>query len=387
MGHLVIVVAFILHSSFNLHSSAQVITTVAGGGGAFRGDGKPAIDAALGEIRGVAVDSAGNVFATDPGNNLVVKIAANGILSVVAGNGLLGFSGDGGAATSAALVLRPCCGFSGGGIAVDRTGNVYFADSGNGRVRKVTPAGIISTVAGGGSGRGDGGPATSAQLYIPGGIAMGPDGSLYVGEEIGRSVRKVRPDGIISTVAAFPDRDYAEGVAVDAGGNVYVAIRRDNVVVKIDSRGNITTAAGTGSGGYSGDGGPATSARLDWPDGLALDPAGNLYIADSLNGRIRRVDTRGVITTAAEGVPQPVAVAVDSAGNLYVASHDSFPSRIGGSNLYRVLKVGPAGATSTLAGSGSFRFSGDGGPATSAALYGPAGVAVDAAGNLYIADT
>lgn len=394
-------VVVLLSSPFILNSHAQgVITTVAGNGRVLRGDGGPATAAVLGEIWGVAVDSAGNVFAADVSNNQVVKISPTGILTVVAGNGLQGFSGDGGPATSASL-NRPR------GLAVDGSGNLYIADQGSNRVRKVSPSGIISTVAGSGvfGFTGDGGPATSASFGTPSGVAVDAAGNLYIADGNNHRIRKVSPTGIITTVAGDGVARFAgDGgpataaslfqpwdVALDGSGNLYIADARNYRIRKVSPAGIISTVAG-GSIGFSGDGGPATRASLNFPQGVAVDPTGQLYIADTNNGRIRKVSSDGTISTMAgvglvnfsgDGGPatsaslsQPLSVAVDSAGNLYIA--DWFN--------HRIRKVSPTGIISTVAGTGVAGFSGDGGPAVSASLNEPQGVALDAAGNVYFAD-
>jgi sugar lactone lactonase YvrE len=233
-------------------------------------------------------------------------------------------------------------------VALDPEGNLFVADSANWRVRKVDRNGIITTVAGNGNitYSGDHGPATSA--------GMGP-----------------------------------AGIALDAAGNLYIADLNNSRVRKVDLNGIITTVAGTGRAGSAGDGGPATLAHLSEPQGVTLDVAGNLYIADQGNGNVRKVDSRGIISTFAGGGTQlgdggpateasiiPVAVAADATGNVYIA--DAIDGR--------VRKVDANGIITTIAGNGKTGFSGDGGPATQANLNGPVGVAVDAAGNLYIAD-
>ncbi|HEY7392086.1 MAG TPA: hypothetical protein VH640_26445, partial [Bryobacteraceae bacterium] len=325
-----------------------------------------------------------------------ILVYAQGVITTVAGTGATGVSGDGGPATSAAL------GAPSGNtldVAVDTAGYLYIVDGGNRRIRKVNAAGTITTVAGGGSAIGDGGPATGAQIF-PGGAAVDSAGNLYFAQ--GATIRKVNPAGIISTIAGSGNIAYggdggpataagfnASGVAVDGAGNLYIADSLNSRIRKISPSGIISTVAGNGLPGFSGDGGPATSASLYLPQGLAADNAGNLYFAD--NSRIRKVDTTGIITTVAgngspiglgEGAPAtstgmvPVWVAVDSAGNLYVVDDAT----------NRIRKVTTGGAITTVAGNGMAGFSGDGGPATSASLNAPSSVAVDSAGNIYIAD-
>jgi uncharacterized protein (TIGR03437 family) len=377
----------------------DIITTVAGSTWVFRGDGGPATSAPLGNMQGVAVDAAGNVYACDEANNLVVKISASGILTTVAGNGMAGFSGDGGPATSASL-RHPY------GVAVDAAGSLYIADFGNHRIRKVSTFGIISTVAGDGTQgfSGDGGPATSASFSEPEAVAVDAAGNLYIADRLNNRVRKVNPSGIISTVAGSGAEGFSgdggpatsaslyrpEGVAVDAAGSLYIADAFNARIRKVSPSGIISTVAGNGAQRFSGDGGSATSASLYFPHGVAVDAAGNLYITDHVNKRIRRVSPSGILTTVAgggsglgDGGPAtsaslwaPIGVAVDPAGNLYIADYWN----------YRIRKVNPSGMISTVAGNGAYKFAGDGGPATSASFWQPYGVAVDAVGNLYVAD-
>jgi sugar lactone lactonase YvrE len=284
-------------------TAQNIITTVAGTGVfGFNGDGIPATSARLANPLGVAVDSAGNLIIADTLNHRTRRVdAATGIITTVAGNGLSGFNGDGGPATSARLNVPIAVG-------VDSAGNLFIADVFNRRIRRVDAAtGIITTVAGNGTRgfSGDGGPATSARVGSPFGVAVDNTGNLFIGDTSGHRIRKVVPG--------------ADGQITGANDEI------------------ITTVAGTGSNGFSGDGGPATSARLNSPFGVAVDSAGSLFIADLFNERIRRVDAiTGVITT--------------------------------------------------VAGTGVAGFSGDGGPATRARLNGAPGVAVDSAGNLFIAD-
>jgi sugar lactone lactonase YvrE len=334
-------------SALAFGASAQgIIDTVAGGGP----DGMPAIAANVGTPFGIATDSGFNSYIVSRNNPRVFQVNSTGVLSVVAGNGTSGFSGDGGPATSASL-NHPY------GVAVDAAGNLLIADTFNNRIRRVDgTTGIITTVAGNGTYgfSGDGGAATSASLSSP------------------------------------------VGVAVDAAGNLLVADIGNNRIRRVDgTTGIITTVAGNGTSGFSGDGGPATSASLRAPDGVAVDAAGNLLIADTSNQRIRRVDgTTGIITTVAgngtygfsgdggaatsASLNSPVGVAVDAAGSLLIVD-------TGNQRIRRV--DGTTGIITTVAGNGNQGFSGDGGPATSASLNSPVGVAVDAAGNLLVADT
>ena len=325
------------------------ISTVAGGGsGPSYGDGGLATSAYLRGPSGVAVDAAGNIFIADT-FNAVRKVAPSGMISTVAGSyQAAGYSGDGGAATKASL-------YSPAGLAVDGAGNLYIADLGNNRVRKVLPDGTITTVAGGGSpatSNGDGGPATNAKLSAPGSVAIDASGSIYISE----------------------------------GGFGASRIR------KVSANGTISTIAGNGALSFSGDGGPATSAALNVPLGIALDAAGNLYIADGGNSRIRKVSASGIITTVAgkstfsfsgdggpatsAGLNAPTWVAVDSAGNLYITDAGN----------ERVRMVNTTGIITTIAGNGVLGTSGDGGPATSARLNVPFGIALGTGGTVYVSE-
>jgi len=419
--------------------SGGVITTIAGNGTAgLSGDGGPAVNAEISAGAGMTVAANGDLYFAD-GNDSVVRKISHGVITTIAGTGHMGFSGDGGPATSAQL-------FSPSAVALDAAGNLYISDSINYRVREVSN-GVIKTVAGSSHGftLGDGGPASASGLFSPGDLAFGSDGTLYVADQSDMRVRAIS-NGIINTVAgggvAAGDNGPAgsaqfnviSGLAVNAAGDIFIADQNDHRVRKV-SQGVISTVAGTGAAGFSGDGGLAANAQLNSPMGLAVDPQGDLYIADYQNNRVRRV-SRGIITTVvgngATGSggdgglainapePGPMAVAVDSSGNLYVMDFAirvrevsnglittltgslpppcdcvGFPSYMtldATGNIYiadandNVVGEVSNGAIVTVAGSGAFGFSGDGGPATAAALSIPSGVAVDTAGNLYIAD-
>jgi sugar lactone lactonase YvrE len=288
-----------------------------------------------------------------------------GTVLTVAGTGKAGFSGDNGPATQAQLHTP-------GGLAFDAAGNLYITDGFNHRVRRVSPDGTITTVAGTGKPgfSGDGGKATDAQLNSPYFLAVDGAGALFISDRNNHRVRKVTPDGIISTYA----------------GSGPVESATDPTTVPHQ-------------GGFAGDNGPAADARLYAPTGLAVDTHGNLFIADTYNKRVRKVSSEGIITTvvgtganvfsgdgglATEAGSVPYGgVAVDSGGNLYFAEN---PTDFGRST-YRVRKVGPDGIITSVAGSGSKGgFSGDGGPATGAVLDHPWGLVVDSLGNLFVSD-
>ncbi|MFC5470135.1 cadherin-like beta sandwich domain-containing protein [Cohnella suwonensis] len=265
---------------------------------------------------GVAVDGSGNLYIVD--GNQIRKVTLNGTpnetISTVAGSGVGGYSGDGGPAVTANL-------FGPTHVVVDGSGNLYIADTNNSRIRKVATNGTISTVAGTGVNgySGDGGPAVSAQLYDPTGVAVDGSGNLYIADSANNRIRKVATDGTISTVAgigSFNNYGYSGdggpavsaqlndpiGVAVDGSGNLYIADSANNRIRKVTPDGTIRTVAGKDTGGYSGDGGSAVSAQLSWPFGVAVDGSGNLYIADTRNLRIRKL-TRASSQTADSGAP------------------------------------------------------------------------------------
>jgi sugar lactone lactonase YvrE len=293
-------------------SSSGVISTVAGTGvGGYSGDGGMATNAELNLPTGVALDVAGNLFIADNVNCRIRMVSATtGIITTVAGNGICEFSGDGGAAVSASIWWP----FS---ISLDTAGNVYIADYGNSRIRRVSKAGVISTIAGNGASSysGDGGPALSAGLSLPTGVALDAAGNLYIADNANCRVRKVTTAGTISTIAGngtlgfsgdggpatAAELWYPGIVLVDASGEVIFSDAYNNRIRLIDSTGTITTIAGNGASRYSGDGGLATSAGMGYPTGISEDSQGNLYIADRLNSRIRKVSYH--VPTAAAAAP------------------------------------------------------------------------------------
>ena len=382
----------------------NVITTAAGtgvsGSCCLLGDNNPATETRVGDLRGLGIDESGSIYVADSEAHQILKVSSGGMISAVAGGGSMGFSGDGGPATRAELAFPY-------DVAVDSTGNIYVADTGNQRIRKVTPEGIISTVAGtGGWGSGgDGGSATAAQLGMPTGVAVDGAGNIYIADYRNQRIRRVTPDGIIGTVAGTgapgfggdggpatsAALNYPQHLALDRDGNLYIADVYNYRIRKVTPDGMISTVAGTGVSGFGGDGGPATAAQLGFAKDVAVDGTGNIYIADNGNHRIRKVTPEGVISTAVgtshligdgglatEAVLfHPIDATTDNAGNWYVAD--------GSNNVVR--RITPDGVISTLAGTGQYGFSGDGGPATSAELALPSDVALDSIGNIYIADS
>lgn len=324
-------------------------------------------------------------------------------INTYAGNGVAGFGGDGGAATTA-LINLPYA------VAADGSGNVYIADHDNHRIRKVDPSGIITTIAGTGTGSyfGDGGAATLARIQKPRAVAIDPAGNVVFSDYGNNRIRKINvTTGIITTIAgtggipAFSgdggpataaQLGYAWGIAYDAAGNLYIADNQNCRIRKVTPAGIISTIAGNGSCFISGDGGPAIAARVQYPTGVAVDGTGNIYIADNGNNRVRKINTSGTISTIAgsptygfsgDGGPgtaamvsSPVGIATDPSGNVYIADQ----------NNNRIRKINTAGIISTYAGNGTPGYAGDGGMPALAALNHPSGFATDGLGKFYIAD-
>jgi uncharacterized protein (TIGR03437 family) len=418
----------------------------------FAGDNGPALSAQLGQCGALFLDTLGDLFLIDeqyfsyaPGSTIslppvyrVRMVAPNGTITTVAGNGNSGSAGDGGPATSATFYTLA-------GIAGDSSGNLYLADSGglgggNSRARKVN-GGIISTVAGNGNFRfgGDGGPATAALLADPAGIAVDTSGNLFIGDWGNNRIRKVAPSGTITTIAgngvggSAGDGGLATnatlngpgGVALDSSGNLYVADFYNNRIRRISSSGIITTYAGTGQAGFSGDGGPATSATLNQPLDVATDASGNVYVSDYGNCRVRKITPGGTISTIAgdggEGGGDgglavnagfaPDGIGVNAAGDIYIgdtgfATIHGAIRKVSGGVISTVATT--SGGTTPLAldGAGNVYFAddnagsikkfspstgsltiiaGNGGPASTAAIGDVFGLAFDSAGDLFIA--
>jgi uncharacterized protein (TIGR03437 family) len=491
--------------------SGGMMTTFAGNhafGPAFGGDGGQATSAYLSGPSGVAVDSAGNVYIADTFNDRVRMVASDGIIHTFAGTGLPGTAADNVPAISSPLflpadvavgpsgavyiadfgnslvrmvangALTTAAGSSSGapiadgltavsvslhgptGLAADSAGNLYFAEgsigSGSGlaggdfRIWKVTADGLFFTFAGNGwnSFSGDGGPASLAQLNVPAGLARDSQGNIYIADSANHRVRRIAPDGAISTIAGTGiagfsgDGSPAIGarlntplaVAVNSFGEIFIADSANSRIRKIYSNGFIGTYAGTGNAGFFGDGGNASLAALHFPCALAVDQFDSLYVADALDYRVRKIDIGQNIGTFAgagtqgssgDGAPaiaaqltSPVGVAADSSGNIYIADGGSNTVRMvspagiistvpagplsglkgiavdGAGNLVladaaanQIRQVSPAGAVTTIAGSGTCCYSGDGGPAPLAQLNQPWGLLPDGAGGLYVADS
>lgn len=384
--------AFICFFIVNICSAQQYVTSTLAGG-APPPTPNPGRSVSFPAPYGIAVDSQGTVYFTS--DECLFSLSPNGVLSRLAGNSRQGYTGDGGPAINAQLGDGGLNSGPGGSPAVDAQGNLYIADAQNRVVRKILPNGVITTVAGNFAALalGDGGPAVDASIGSPSAVVFDGAGNMYLADPTGGLVRKVTASGIISTVANLgrsPEElsSAQMGLAIDSLGNLYVSASTQYKIFKIAPSGAVSAIAGTGVKGFSGDGGPATQAQFNYPAGIAVDAIGNVYVADYLNLRIRRISTDGSIATVAgggttspgDGVPatqallkNPNGVAISADGSLYIAAG-------------WIQKVAPSGTISILAGNGYQSYSGDNGPATSAQLFEPGDVAFDSMGNTYIAD-
>ena len=439
------------------------ISTVAGNGqkqylgdatgdlGPYLGDGGAATRAII-DPAGIRADAAGNLLIADQTNSRIRRITSDGIIHTIAGKTSAStFSGDGGPATSAAL-------FAPYSITTDPAGDIYISDLANYRLRKISTGGIISTIAGEGKVNyaGDGGAAAQAILAQSFSVSLDALNQLYIADSGNNRVRKVSRDGTIATLAGGPSAiatslSAPSGVLATSDGGVFIADTGHSRVIKLLADGTIKAIAGTGTSGYNGDGIPATSAQLMSPYGMSLDPSGNLYIADYLGARVRKVATNGVISTIAgtgttgfgsDGVPAttsqilyPVGLAFDStAGALYIGEFGTGVRKVapdgtitrlineftsldlgdggpalnanvrffsgwlaldGNGNIYlsegapfdsdsnRIRKISKDGTINTIAGTGNAAYSGDSGPAIRAEMYSPLGLAIDNGGNIY----
>jgi NHL repeat len=385
-----------------INAVSGIVTTIAGSGATgFSGDGTPALSAAFNFVRWVYADRAGNLFIADQNNNRVRKVAAaSGTITTIAGNGASGYSGDNGAAVNAQL-SSPVC------ISGDTAGNIFVGGFFAPAVRKIDAAGIISTVAGGAVNgfSGDGGPALAAQFNSPLFVFATANNELFVADPNTFRVRRIDANGIIFPFAGAdsnPPGDggpataagitRATGICFDRKNNMFITERTPRIR-KVDAlTGVITTIAGDGIPGFSGDNGPAINARLNGPFFSCADTAGNILVADALNYRIRKINTTtGIITTIAgngnslyngDGIPAinasfvlPVGICTDKLNNIYISDEN------------RIRKIdGVTGIITTIAGNSTEGYSGDNGPAVLGLLSGPVALCIDTASNLYFTE-
>jgi uncharacterized protein (TIGR03437 family) len=374
------------------------IRTIIGQDWVFPSDIANAKDAPLGRVQQLAVDVAGNLYIADADNEMVFRVSPTGSFSIIAGNGFVGFSGDGGPAINASLNTPA-------GVAVDKTGNIYIADSRNHRVRQITTDGKIKTVAGTGVAgySGDGGLGTNAKLNSPACVTADQGGNVYILDYGNLVIRRLSPAGVITTFAGNTRSAFTGdgGPATNASfnnpgqilagidGALYVADTNNNRIRKI-AGGNITTVAGNGDPTFVLQDTPALLTPIDGPSGLAMGVDGTLFFTDRYNNRIRKLTPSNLVTTVAGSGDQgstdglalqasfrsPFGLVLDGQGSLYVADY--------GNKAVRKLILNNV---STFAGNGEYRPLREGSPATTAFLFNPTHVATDAQGNTYVTDT
>jgi hypothetical protein len=367
-------------------TSAGVVTTLAGSGTATFADGT-GTNASFNVSQGVTVDSSGTLYLADQQNQRIRKITPAGVVTTLAGTGVSGF------AESQAQFSTPY------GVATDWDGNVYVADSANQCIRKITPAGVTTTFAGNGSQTFANGTGTNASFNFPYGVAVDSTQNVYVSDSINYRIRKITPGGVVTTLAgsgtaattngtgAGASFNLPRGITVDLSGNVFVSEQNGHVVRRITSGGVVTTLAGT-AGTLGSTDATGTAASFNRPFGVVADLFGNVYVSDTYNHRIRRITSDGIVTTLAgstvgfnDGTGTnaqfnfPETISIDPLGVLYVAEE-------GGE---RIRKITPAGVVTTLAGTGSVGFAN--GTALQATFNNPHGIAVDRFRQAYVGDT
>ncbi len=385
-------------TTFTVHAQPLTFTTLAGpAGGPASADGAGS-DARFNNPRGVATDSRGNVYVADQINHTIRMITPAGVVTTLAGCANLMGNDDG--TGSAARFVAPF------GVATDSGGNVYVADTSNNTIRKITQGRVVTTLAGSASspaGSADG-TGSAARFHSPTGVTTDSDGNIYVADQFNNTIRKVTPAGIVTTLAGSAGLGgYADatgstarfhsptGMATDSGGNVYIADSENRTIRKITQAGVVTTLAGSATAPAGSDDGTGSAARFHSPTGLATDSGGNVYVADSVSGTIRKITPAGEVTTLAGSAKarsgskdgtgdaarfrSPTALATDSDGSIYVADSD----------YDTIRKITPAGVVTTLAGSPSPIGSADG-TGSAARFNSPVALAADSAGNVYVAD-
>jgi sugar lactone lactonase YvrE len=396
--------AFGTLASLSAQTSEYAFTTIAGVGskpGSTDGVGGGANLPLFNRPIGLVVNSAGNIYVTDSGNSLIRVVTPAGVVTTLAGSpGRIGIT-DGTGVDADARFNSPQ------GPAVDSAGNIYLADYNSSTIRKITPAGVVTTFAGtaGTTGSADG-TGTAATFKQPSGVAVDSSGNIYVADSGNHIIRKITPAGVVTTFAGTAAGNGStdstgslarfstpRGIATDSAGNVYVADTNNNAIRKITPAGVVTTVAGQ-AGTFGTADGQGTAARFNYPLGITVDSAGNIYVADVLNNAIRKISSSGDVTTlagqagaddgrvngtgSAARFARPTGVSVDSSGNIYVADDDN----------QQIRKVSPTGVVTTVAGVGGVKgtLDGTGYLSTPALFFGPSSTATDSAGNVYVAD-